>query len=149
MALYASDLYGPTGQLTEGGISSPVLDLPDGSADYVNANIHISPAEFKDGKFLIHPTDAFDRPTRTIAVRFADIVMPMVFCLSSLSIKDKQDRKGQIGFSMVYNFDAAPGDLDESTFRNWVIGEAQKYVCLRLNELNTNLYLAATARCTF
>ncbi|MFH1920081.1 MAG: hypothetical protein ABIP48_09380 [Planctomycetota bacterium] len=148
-ALYASDLYGPTGQLVEGGISRPVMELPPGLADYVNANIRISPAEFKDGRVLIHRSHGFEKPTRTIAVQFADGVAPMVFCLSSLSVKNQQKEAGRIVVSMEYQFDGGPSDLDESTFRHWVLGEAQKYVRLRLNELNTNLHLAAAARAQF
>lgn len=148
-AFYDSDLYGPTGNFSEGSITPPVMELPPGLADYINSSIRISPASFKDGELLIHQSEGLEKPRRMIAVRFADEVAPMVFCLSSLSLKDKQERDDQIGFSMEFPLDGSGDNLDAKTFSHWVIGEAQKYVQQRLNELNTNIYLAATARAHF
>lgn len=148
-ALYGADLYGPKGNLNSGTVAPPVMELPPGLADYINSNIRISPASFKNDKMMIYPLEDLDKPRRMIAVRFADEVALKVYFLGSMSIN--KNEKGEITneASMVFPLNDNTDELDANTFEHWVIGESQKYVRERLDELNTNLFLAATARAHF
>ena len=82
--IYQDDFYGPKGQLDGEEIKQPILELPEGLAQYVNDNLKITNASI--GKSGTRIFDGELKPQRTIAVRFDDDVEPMVFCLGETSV---------------------------------------------------------------
>ena len=130
-AIYASDMYGPSGQYQgQREIQSPVLELPPGLTDYINEHLVILPVRFENGRLVIIE-DATQKFTNSIAVRFDDGAVPMVFCLLDV----RHAEKGRLGLKMTFRFAPDDDSMDIATRRQWVLGESQKYIRGRLDDL--------------
>lgn len=144
-ALYASDMYGPSGQLQgEGKIESPVLELAPGLAVYINEHLVVLPVRFEGGRPIILMNEGL-KPTNSVAVQFDDCAVPMIFCLTDVRISEKR----KLVIEMRFDYSPTEDAFDSDTFRHWVLGESQNYVRYRLNDLHTDLYLSALAGAHF
>lgn len=146
-AIYATDMYGPGGRLHAGGeIRSATLELPASLSGYVNDHLVVLPVRFERGRPIVIVNEEL-KPTNSIAVQFEDGVSPMIYCLSNVSVKSEQ--KDRATLEMRFSFDPSDQDIDPDTFRQWVLGESQKYVSRRLSDLNDDLYMASLAGAHF
>jgi len=123
-AIYASDMYGPGGQLQVGGeIASPSLELPPGLMDYINDHLVILPVRFEKGRTIAILNEELN-PTNSIAVQFEDGVSPMISCLSNVSVG--KEKRGKATLMMRFAFNSSDQDIDPDTFRQWVLGESRR-----------------------
>ena len=143
--IYQNDFYGPKGQLDNGEIKKPSLELPEGLAKFVNDNLKITNASI--GKNGTQYFDGELRPSRTIAIRFADNAEPMVFCLGDTSVNSGDTESRSI--SMFFPLDSKDAPVDVPTFENWVLGESQRYIRDRLDRLSRDIYLASQSNAAF
>jgi hypothetical protein len=138
--LYADNLYGLDGQF--GSNESSELTYPPAIVDYVNKRLHVYNCSISsNGQVEIFFKDEL-RPGRSIAIMFDDGLLPSYFLLGNLEPKEQRD--GFLRVKMEYS-PSDPQPVDEKIFEHWYIGEARKVVRNRIDQLTTDIEMAARA----
>jgi hypothetical protein len=140
--IYSDTFYGSTGSAEKLLGREKSFELPLSFAKYVRDHFHIVPARQEAGKAILLPDQPLG-PRRTIALSFDGDPSPIIQLLANIQPSQREE----LHLRLQYSFDEEPPE--ELTFWNWIEGTRRQVIRERLERLEQDIVVAATAHATF